>query len=73
MNNLPEDVAKLVDWIPRKRYLELYGETNGAVLNRIARKQWVEGVQYSKPPGGGMWISIKGVNAWASGGGAHGQ
>jgi len=64
--SLPEDVAKLVDWIPKRRYLELYGDTNAAVLNRIARGQWVLGRQYGKPAGGGTWISIKGVNEWAA-------
>lgn len=63
---IPDDVAKLVDWIPRRRYMQLYGETEAVINNRIARKQWVLGVHYNRPEGGGTWISIKAVNAWAS-------
>jgi hypothetical protein len=64
---IPDDVAKLVDFVPKKRYLELYGESAAAVDNRVARKHWVLGVHYTRPPGGGMWISLKAVNAWAQG------
>ena len=63
---LPDDVAKLLDWLPKKRYLELYGETAATIDNRIARKIWTLGVEYTRPPGAGVWISIKAVNAWAS-------
>ena len=63
---IPDDVAKLVDWIPLKRYLDLYDETKAAVENRIARKIWKLGVEYNRPAGAGTWISIKAVNAWAS-------
>lgn len=63
---IPDDVAKLVDWIPRRRYRQLYGETDAVINNRIAREQWTLGVEYSRPEGGGTWISIKGVNAWAA-------
>jgi hypothetical protein len=63
--NIPDDVAKLVDWVPRKRYLELYGETEAAVENRIARGHWQLGVHYSRPKGGGTWVSLKAVNEWA--------
>ena len=62
---LPDHVAKLMDWIPKKRYLQLYGETEAAVLKRISSKAWVEGVQWARPVGAGLWISIKGVNFWA--------
>lgn len=63
---IPEDVAKLVDWIPLKRYLQLYGETKAAVANRTARGLWVRGKHYNVVKGGGTWVSIKAVNEWAS-------
>lgn len=66
MTTLPEDVAKLVDWLPKKRYMELYGETAAAIDNRISRKYWTLGVEYTRPPGAGVWISIRAVNAWAA-------
>lgn len=68
MNEIPDDVAKLVDWLPKRRYMQLYGETAAVVANRIQRKIWVEGVHFSRPPGGGVWISLKAVNEWASSG-----
>lgn len=63
--SIPDEVAKLVDWIPKKRYLELYGETNATVLKRIARGHWVAGVHYSRPEGANQWFSIKAINEWA--------
>ena len=33
---LPEDVAKLVDWIPKRRYMALYDETEAMIFKRIA-------------------------------------
>lgn len=63
---IPDDVAKLVDWLPKKRYLQLTGETDAAVSKRIAQKVWKAREQYSRPEGGGIWISLKGVNAWAA-------
>lgn len=68
MNEIPDDVAKLVDWLPKRRYTELYGEPASTIDSRIQRKDWVDGVHYSRPKGGGLWISIKAVNAWASAG-----
>jgi hypothetical protein len=62
---IPDDVAKLVDWIPLKRYLELYKETEDTVLKRIQRGHWQAGIHYSRPEGGGRWISIKAINEWA--------
>lgn len=62
---IPDHIAKLVDWIPRRRYLELYGETGAAVTMRIAKNHWRQGVEYNVPKGGGLWISIKAVNDWA--------
>ena len=63
---IPDDVAKLVDWLPKKRYLELTKESDAAVSKRIAQGFWKAGEQYSRPEGGGIWISLKGVNAWAA-------
>lgn len=56
-----------VDWIPLKRYLELYHDTKAAVRKRITIKAWKEGRQWSKPEGADIWISLNGVNAWAAG------
>jgi hypothetical protein len=56
-----------VDWIPLKRYLELYDETPDAVKARVKKKLWARGVHYNVPEGAGTWISIKAVNAWAAG------
>lgn len=61
-----EELARQLDWIPKKRYLELFKETEAAVLKRIASKHWKPGEQYSRPEGGGLWISLKGVSAWAA-------
>lgn len=61
-----EELARQLDWIPKKRYLELFKETEAAVLKRIANKHWKAGEQYSRPAGGGLWISLKGVSAWAA-------
>lgn len=60
-----EEITRELDWVPLKRYLELYGESKAAVLKRIAGKHWRSSEQYSRPSGGGLWVSIKGVNAWA--------
>lgn len=62
----PEWFKDTADWIPKKLYLELYKETDAAVHKRIVSKVWKAGVQYARPEGAGLWISIKGVNAWAS-------
>lgn len=63
---IPDDIAKLADWIPKKRYLDLYKESDEAIKKRIQKGFWKAGKQYSRPAGGGLWISIKGVNAWAA-------
>lgn len=63
---IPDDVAKLVDWIPVKRYMQLYGESKAAINNRIARDLWTRGVHFNVVKGGGTWISIKGINEWAA-------
>lgn len=65
MTPTTEDIVRELDWIPKKRYLELYKETEATVLKRIANKHWKPGEQYSRPAGGGLWLSIKGINAWA--------
>lgn len=62
----PEWFLEAADWVPKKAYLALYGETDDTVRKRIASGVWKAGVQYSRPEGAGIWISIKGVNAWAS-------
>lgn len=62
---LPDQVAKLVDFIPVRKYLDLYGETKAAVDMRIARGHWRKGVEFTVPKGGGLWISLRAVNDWA--------
>lgn len=63
---IPEWLQNAVDWVPKRVYLELFGETEEAVRKRIHIGAWKAGEQYSRPEGAGMWISIKGVNAWAA-------
>lgn len=63
---IPDEVAKLTDWLPLKRYLDLYGETDAAVRGRIVAGAWQAGVHYSRPKGAGIWVSIKAVNEWAA-------
>lgn len=67
MSQVPEDVLKLVDWVPKKRYMELYGETTDTISKRCQPGgPWKRGVHYNKPPGGGLWLSIKAINEWAA-------
>lgn len=61
---IPDHIAKMVDFIPVRKYQELFGESKFAIDNRIRRGHWRKGLEYEVPKGGGLWISIKGVNAW---------
>ena len=61
-----EQLRELLDWLPKHRYLELYDETDEAITKRMRSGVWKAGEQYSRPDGGGIWISVKGVNAWAA-------
>lgn len=66
MSNIPQQVLDLIDWVPKKRYMEMYGETADTISKRCQPKgSWKRGVHYNKPPGGGLWISLKAVNEWA--------
>ncbi len=60
-------LRETLDWIPKKAYMDLYGET-ADVINKRCRPGggWKRGVHFNKPEGGGIWISIKAVNAWAA-------
>jgi hypothetical protein len=58
-------LIKKRDWIPLKRYVKLYEDSEAAVRKRIATGDWKKGEQWSVPEGAGVWISIAGVNAWA--------
>jgi hypothetical protein len=61
-------IEQHLDWVPKRLYLKLYGETEDVVNKRCGPAgAWKRGVQFNRPPGGGLWISLKGVNAWASG------
>ena len=62
---LPDQVAKLVDSVPVRKYMELYGETRNTIEVRIKRGYWRKGIEYGVPKGGGLWISLKAVNEWA--------
>lgn len=64
---LPDHIAKIVDSVPVRKYMELYGESKAAIDMRIARGHWRKGIEYGVPKGGGLWISIKAVNEWARG------
>lgn len=64
--NIPDDVAKLVDWIPKRRYIQLYGESEEVIKKRIAAGYWQKGVHFDFPDGSRMWISLRAVNAWAN-------
>jgi hypothetical protein len=61
-----EEIVRELDWIPLKRYLAIFEESKAAVAKRIAAGYWKAGKQYSRPEGAGLWISLKGVNAWAA-------
>ena len=63
---IPDDVAKLTDWIPKKRYIQLYGESEEVIKKRIANGHWRKGVHYDLPEGSRMWISLRAVNEWAN-------
>lgn len=57
-----------IDWIPKRKYLELTGETDDAVKKRMREDgAWQRGVHWNKPDGGGVWISLRAVNRWAKG------
>ena len=63
---IPDDVAKLVDWIPKRRYIQLVGESDEVIKKRIAAGYWQKGVHYDLPGGSRMWISLRAVNEWAN-------
>jgi hypothetical protein len=56
-----------VDWVPFKRYIELFKETEDAVRHRMKSGAWEKGVHYNVPKGAGVWISLRAINAWAAG------
>lgn len=62
---IPDEVAKLVDSVPVRRYMELYRESKNTIDMRIKRGYWRKGIEYGVPKGGGLWISLKAVNEWA--------
>lgn len=68
ISDIPDEVAKLTQCLPMRRYLELTKETEAAVNNRIQRKHWKLGEQYHRPVGGGTWVDLVGVMAWVRAG-----
>lgn len=64
ISDIPDEIAKLTECIPLKRYLDLTGETEAAVNNRIQRKHWNLGVEYHRPAGGGTWVDLPALCAW---------
>jgi hypothetical protein len=61
-----DKIAEAIDWIPLKRYLELYKETEGAVKQRCLSGAWKKGTHWNVPPGAGKWLSLRAINAWAA-------
>jgi hypothetical protein len=53
-------------WIPAERYAELYGESVDAVKTRKSKGIWRDGVECSTLKGGGLWVNLIAVNAWAA-------
>lgn len=66
LSTLPTSVLDRLDWIPLRRYLEFFGENKETVRKRITSGKWQAGVVWSRPEGAGIWVSLKGLSAWAA-------
>lgn len=51
-------------WIKLAKYCELTGDTPDAVYAKNRRKIWIEGVHYTKPADGCIWINTEEVDKW---------
>lgn len=54
------------EWVPVKRYCDLKGETEAAVLSRRSKGIWRDGVESKFLKGAGLWVNLIAVNEWAA-------
>jgi hypothetical protein len=56
----------LTGCIPLKAYIELYGENERTISQRIQRGHWRQGVEFHKIKGvRERWIDLEAVSKWA--------
>jgi len=61
----PNEAVERLGGLPLKRYCEISGENANTIYQRIHKGLWLEGEQYVKPFGAGVWVLLDGVRAWA--------
>lgn len=62
-----EDILRHGWWVPLDEYLAKHaGETAKAVYNRRSNGIWEDGVHSKVVQGGGLWVNLLAVNAWAA-------
>jgi len=60
------DAALRTPWVTMAEWCRLSGDSPDAVYTRRARGIWRDGVECSKPKGGGLWVNLIAAAAWAS-------